>query len=60
MKKKIPLHSAALTCIVDLGDGAHLATGGYDRKINIYNYKRGELACEVSSCKSGITAMVIC
>jgi hypothetical protein len=41
MKRKVNLHSAALTCIVDLGDGGHLATGGYDRKINVFNYKRG-------------------
>jgi WD40 repeat protein len=41
MKKKINLHSAALTCIVDLTDGANLATAGYDKKINIFNYKKG-------------------
>jgi WD40 repeat protein len=60
MKRKVCLHSAALTCIVDLSDGSHLVTGGYDRKINIFNYKRGELTYEVSSCKSGITSMVVC
>ena len=41
MKKKANLHSAALTCIVDLQDGNHLATGGYDKRIHVYNYKRG-------------------
>jgi WD40 repeat protein len=60
IKKKINLHSAALTCIVDLGDGWHLATGGYDKKINIFNYKKGELAFELNSCRSGVTAMVVC
>lgn len=41
MKRKVNLHTAALTCIVDLLDGSHLATGGYDKKINVYNYKKG-------------------
>ena len=41
LKRKVNLHAAALTCIIDLLDGSHLATGGYDKKINIYNFKRG-------------------
>ena len=41
LKNKVNLHSAALTCIVDILDGSHMATGGYDKKINIYNYKKG-------------------
>ena len=40
MKRKVSLHSSALACIVDLMDGSHLETGGYDKKIQIYNYKR--------------------
>lgn len=40
IKRKVNLHSAALTCIVDLLDGTHLATGGYDKKINVYNYRK--------------------
>lgn len=42
LKRKVNLHSAALTCIVDMLDGSHLATGGYDKKINIFNYKKSE------------------
>lgn len=60
MKRKVNLHSAALTCILDLLDGSHLATGGYDKKIQVFNYRRGEPAFEVSSCRSGVTSMVIC
>jgi WD40 repeat protein len=60
MKRKINLHTAALTCVVDLLDGSHLATGGYDKKINIYNYKKGENAFEVNTCRSGVTSLVIC
>jgi WD40 repeat protein len=44
MKRKVNLHNSALTCIVDLLDGSHLATGGYDKKIQIYNYKLSEKA----------------
>lgn len=40
LRKKMNFHSAALTCIVDLLDGTHLATGGYDKKIFVFNYKK--------------------
>lgn len=60
LKKKINVHSAALTCIVDMLDGSHLATGGYDKKIFIYNYKKSQTSFEVNSSKSGVTSMAIC
>ena len=41
LKKKVKLHNAAVTCIVDLGDGVHLATAGYDKQIIVYNYMKG-------------------
>lgn len=44
MRSKVKLHKAALTCIVDLCDGFHLATAGYDKRILVYNYSRGETA----------------
>ncbi len=37
---KIQTHTAALTSIVDLQDNEHLVTGGYDRKMVIYNYRQ--------------------
>lgn len=37
---KIQTHTAALTSIVDLQDDEHLVTGGYDRKMVIYNYRQ--------------------
>jgi WD40 repeat protein len=60
MKQRVALHLAALTCIADLTDGTHLATGGYDKKIQVFNYRRGEPAFEVNSCRSGVTCMVVC
>jgi hypothetical protein len=60
MKRKVNLHSAALTCIVDMLDGSHLATGGYDKKIQIYNYKKSEPIFEVNSCRSGVTSLIVC
>lgn len=60
MKKKVNYHSAALTCILDLQDGANLATGGYDKRIYIYNYKRGDKVFESNVCKSGVTSLVLC
>jgi WD40 repeat protein len=36
-------HSAAVTSIVDMGDGQTIISGSYDKKINIYNYKTSAL-----------------
>ena len=42
LRKRInSIHGAAVSCILNLGDGSNLATGGYDKNINIYNYKLG-------------------
>ena len=60
MRSKIKLHSAALTSIVDLLDGCHLATAGYDKRIIVYDYIRGQSAFDVNSNKSSISSMVIC
>lgn len=59
MKNKVQLHTAAVTCIVDLQDGTHLATGSYDRKINIFNHRRGVAILSVSSSKTGIGCMTL-
>lgn len=59
LKKKPYSHTAALTCIVDLLDGSSLATGGYDKRIQIYNYKRGIQIYESNACKSGLTGLAI-
>lgn len=33
-------HQAAISSIIDVGDGKHLMSGGFDSLINIYNYKK--------------------
>ena len=59
IKSRFQGHFAAITSIVDLKDGKHLVTGGFDSKINIYNYKKGSLWLTCSSNKSKITCMVL-
>ena len=58
-RSKVQLHSAAVTCIVDLRDGVHLATASYDRKVNIFNFKRGVGILTASNNRAGIGCMAI-
>jgi WD40 repeat protein len=48
-----------VTGIVDLQDGNHLATASYDRKINIFNYRRGAVILTASSSKAGIACIAL-
>ena len=41
LMKKLKMHAAALTCILDLEDGKHLLTGSYDKRVNLIEYGRG-------------------
>ena len=41
MKKQY--HTAAISGILDLEDGVHLLTTGYDKKIYVLDYIRGEV-----------------
>lgn len=59
MTRKVKLHNAALTCIVDLLDGTHLATAGYDKQIIVYNYDKSQIAFDVSANKSSIASMAL-
>jgi len=56
--KRIQSHIAAVTSIVDLDDGENLVTGSYDKKINLYNYERGQVISSYSN-KSAVTSIVI-
>jgi len=55
---RIQSHSAAVTSIVDLEDNQHLVTGSYDKKINLYNYAKGQVISTYSN-KSAVTSIVL-
>jgi WD40 repeat protein len=56
---KMQNHSAAVTSIVDLGDGQTIISGSYDKKINIYNYKTSTLIESVKENKSSVFSLVL-
>lgn len=56
---KLEGHKAAVTCILDLGDGLHIASGSYDKKINIYNLQQGKVAYNLPTNKSSVTGIVL-
>lgn len=58
MVSKVQAHEAAVTSIVDLEDGKHIATGSYDKKINIVSMSRSQKMQTVSN-KASVTGMVM-
>lgn len=50
-------HTAAVSCIIDLQDGASFATGSYDKSIQIYNYKLGGASFNLTSNRSAVSAL---
>lgn len=58
MRSRVQLHSAAVTCIVDLQDSTTLATGSYDKKLNIFSYRKGTVVL-TANCKAGIACMAL-
>lgn len=58
MISKIQAHEAAVTSIVDLEDGKHIATGSYDKKINIFSLSRNQKLLTLSN-KASVTGMVM-
>lgn len=57
IRTRVQLHSAAVTCIIDMQDSIHLATASYDRKINIFNYRKGAAVLAANSSQAGIACM---
>lgn len=57
IRTRVQLHTAAVTCIVDLQDSAHLATASYDKKINIFSLRRNTVLLTASSSRAGIACM---
>jgi WD40 repeat protein len=58
MRSRVQLHTAAVTCIVDLQDSTALATGSYDRKLNIFSHRKGTVVL-TATCKAGIACMAL-
>lgn len=56
---RIQAHSAAVTAILDLQDGKHVATGSYDKKINLYNMSRNQVVQTLNNHKTSVSSMVI-
>ena len=55
---RIQSHTAAVTCIVDLGDGEHLVTGSYDKQIHLFNHWKGSVLSSQNN-RSNVTSIVI-
>lgn len=58
MSSKIQAHEAAVTSIVDLSDGRHIATGSYDKKINIFSMTRNQRMLSLNN-RTSVTGMVM-
>lgn len=60
MRMRIESHRAAVTGIVDLQDGRGLASGSYDKTINVYNLaSEGKLAYTLPANKTSVTALLL-
>ena len=59
MVSKIQAHSAAVTGILDLEDGRHVATGSYDKKINVYSMAKNQITLSLNNNKTSVTGMVM-
>ncbi len=55
---KIQAHEAAVTSIVDLDDGKHIATGSYDKKINLFSLSKNQKMLTLSN-RASVTGMVM-
>ena len=47
-----------MTSIVDLGDGRHIATGSYDKKVNIFSLSKNQKVVNLNN-RTSVTAMVL-
>jgi len=59
ISSKIQAHTAAVTGILDLEDGRHVATGSYDKKINIFNMVKNQIVMSLNNNKTSVTGMVM-
>ena len=47
-----------MTSIVDLEDGRHIATGSYDKKINVFSVSRSQKIVSLNN-RTSVTGMVM-
>ena len=59
LTSKVQGHSAAVTSILDLNDGYHLLTGSYDKKINLFNFVKGQIVYTLNNNKTSVTRMLL-
>lgn len=56
---KFDSHKAAVTAIVDLQDDTHILSGGYDKKINVYNLEQGRFLYNLPANQTPVTGAII-
>lgn len=59
MRMKIQAHTAAVTSIVDLCDGQTLVSGSYDKKINIYSYRKDAVLYNLPNNRASVTGIIL-
>lgn len=59
MTSKVQAHSAAVTGILDLEDGRHIATGSYDKKINIFSMQKNQIILSLNNNRTSVTGMIM-
>ena len=50
---------AAVTAIVDLKDGCHFLSGGYDKRINIYSFDQGRMLYNLPANQTSVSGAII-
>lgn len=59
MTSKVQAHSAAVTGILDLEDGRHIATGSYDKKINVFSMQKNQIILSLNNNRTSVTGMIM-
>lgn len=59
IRSKIQAHSAAVTALVDCGDGQTMISGSFDKKINVINYNRAEVMFNLPINKQSVMGITL-
>lgn len=59
IRSKILAHSAAVTALVDCGDGQTMVSGSFDKKINVINYNRAEVMFNLPINKQSVMGITL-